>query len=688
MKPYFQTFALLFAASGLTVLAGTPPTPFVPRQAPVAREDLSARIAACRAARAQAVFPDEVPTPAAESRLVVTPSGVSPERAKALTTSQEERAEALTTSQDALSANGLVVTPSGVSGEQEGPIALTKSRGAVPDPGLITYAYDVMNRRTRMDAAILGAPVSYTYDALGRLESLSNHAGAVFAFAYDDLGRRTRLTRPNGVDTEYAYDVAGQLTSIVHSRDESRLVVTPSGVSPERAKALTTSQEQRAKALTTSQEQRAKALTTSQEQRAKALTTSQEERAEALTTRQGALTASLRAQTIETAAYTYDARGFPIAVTTSAGTRRYAYDDTGQLVAATHPDQPDEAFVYDALGNHMDKGQVVDLANRLIEDNDVTYTYDANGNLTGKASKVTGETTVYEWDDRNRLTAVVRPDGGRVEFAYAFNGTRTGMTTPEAGEVRFVYDAEDIIAVTDAAGNALQAFTHGPGIDEPLAVHPAAGGAAYHLADILGTVQALTDPAGALVESYRYTAFGETTILNAAGIPLAASAFGNPYGFTAREMGPEGVPYFYRARYYDPGLRRFVSEDPIGLAGGDANLQRYAANGPVDSIDPFGDTIEPGIKNWDMMPSLGDLVPFLGTIQRACNVTEKLGVPACESAVANKGEDEYLQAWRSEQKLRELERRYGKPPEFNACPSLKLDPHAGQPQLRPFTPYR
>jgi RHS repeat-associated protein len=46
--------------------------------------------------------------------------------------------------------------------------------------------------------------------------------------------------------------------------------------------------------------------------------------------------------------------------------------------------------------------------------------------------------------------------------------------------------------------------------------------------------------------------------------------------------------YFYRARYYNPTLERFISEDPLEFRGGDASLYGYVWNSPVNFIDPFG----------------------------------------------------------------------------------------------------
>jgi RHS repeat-associated protein len=71
---------------------------------------------------------------------------------------------------------------------------------------------------------------------------------------------------------------------------------------------------------------------------------------------------------------------------------------------------------------------------------------------------------------------------------------------------------------------------------------------------------------------------------------VEAARRGGRYGikaYTAREWDPETGLYYYRARYYDPRIGRFISEDPIGLSGGQ-NLYAYANNSPLGLGDPFG----------------------------------------------------------------------------------------------------
>src|SRR5881296_3659226 len=61
----------------------------------------------------------------------------------------------------------------------------------------------------------------------------------------------------------------------------------------------------------------------------------------------------------------------------------------------------------------------------------------------------------------------------------------------------------------------------------------------------------------------------------------------NSFAFTGREYDSTGL-YYYRARYYNPTLQRFISEDPIGFAGGDTNLYGYVWNNPISFHDPLG----------------------------------------------------------------------------------------------------
>jgi RHS repeat-associated protein len=65
------------------------------------------------------------------------------------------------------------------------------------------------------------------------------------------------------------------------------------------------------------------------------------------------------------------------------------------------------------------------------------------------------------------------------------------------------------------------------------------------------------------------------------------AASGNPFQYTGSENDGNGL-YFMQARYYNPALGRFISEDPIGFAGGDVSLHGYGFNSPTNLEDPDG----------------------------------------------------------------------------------------------------
>jgi RHS repeat-associated protein len=130
-------------------------------------------------------------------------------------------------------------------------------------------------------------------------------------------------------------------------------------------------------------------------------------------------------------------------------------------------------------------------------------------------------------------------------------------------------------------------------IDEHLA-RIASNDTRYYLTDALGSTLALTDTNGAIKTQYNYTPFGNTELIG--------ENSDNPFQYTGRENDGNNL-YHYRLRYkLGP---RFMSEDPIGFAGGDANLfaymdnfgkalidtnlYTYTFNNPVNYIDPEGE---------------------------------------------------------------------------------------------------
>ncbi|MFO0852426.1 MAG: RHS repeat-associated core domain-containing protein [Gemmataceae bacterium] len=140
-------------------------------------------------------------------------------------------------------------------------------------------------------------------------------------------------------------------------------------------------------------------------------------------------------------------------------------------------------------------------------------------------------------------------------------------------------EAFDAWADLDADGNLAARRVFGGGVDQPLA-RVAAGQAGWYLTDARGSVRAVTDGSGAVTGTRDYAPFGAVTATAGAGL--------DRYAWTGRELdGALGFQY-HRARMYDVGAGRWLSEDPAGFAAGDPNLYRYAGNSPTNATDPSG----------------------------------------------------------------------------------------------------
>jgi RHS repeat-associated protein len=122
----------------------------------------------------------------------------------------------------------------------------------------------------------------------------------------------------------------------------------------------------------------------------------------------------------------------------------------------------------------------------------------------------------------------------------------------------------------------------GLGMDHQIALVDSKHGARYPLLAMPNSTVATVDDAGAIDGQYSYEPFGEVKGEGVADYPFL---------FTGRTPVGGGL-YYYRARYYDPLIGRFLSQDPQGFAGGDVNAYGYARDSPFTHSDPSGEAAQ------------------------------------------------------------------------------------------------
>jgi RHS repeat-associated protein len=455
------------------------------------------------------------------------------------------------------------------------PLGQVATESSSKNGAVVSYAYDASGRRAAV--GLNGtAHVGYGYDDGGRLVRITGDAGS-FLFGYDTRFRRVSVLHPNQLTTRYQYDDLGRLSNVGIERSGD--VVEHVSYTYDAAGSLLS----------------------------KASTQYSEfYRYDDLLR----LTEVRRPHAGESSVFGYDAAGNRRYDALDGQVVLYEYDERNQLVRRTTGlavrvagavDEPAEvsinqqapsspAQLFSGIAQVAATGGRIDIAARDAAGNvaersyqvpapsseSEQYEYDENGRLVRRIES--SGTWTYQWDARDQLVRVARDGVEVARFVYDALGRRVekvvgGVTTT------YLYEGQDILRErrASATGTQVLLYVHGPGLDEPLAKKDATTGAAtYYHADGLGSVVKHSDGAGNIVETYRYGAWGD--------IEAGASVQG--HAFTGREWDAETGLYYYRARYYDPKLGRFLSEDPLGPARGNAYL--YALNNPTGYIDSDG----------------------------------------------------------------------------------------------------
>ena len=210
-----------------------------------------------------------------------------------------------------------------------------------------------------------------------------------------------------------------------------------------------------------------------------------------------------------------------------------------------------------------------------------SYSYNAAGCVT-RIERIGEPTLDLVWNGQYHLVSVSTNSVFAESYAYDALGRRVSTTNAE-GTVRHVYDDNwQCIADIDEQGNAVASYVWGGGIDNLLAVK--IGEATYYaLTDVQGTVWGYADSSNDVVARWTYDAWGNV-LDESVSVPALATI---RYRFQGREWSSATGLYNFRARWYDPETGRWLSKDPIGLAGG-LNLYAFCGNNAINQTDPHG----------------------------------------------------------------------------------------------------
>lgn len=243
-----------------------------------------------------------------------------------------------------------------------------------------------------------------------------------------------------------------------------------------------------------------------------------------------------------------------------------------------------KTYSYDAVGNRTDNSGTYAAGNRVLTFAGFTFEHDLDGNITRKYGN--GQDVRFYWSAEGRLDSVL---AGTVRIAYAYDphGQLIRKRVNGVDKRFFLWHGDQLIAELDSAGQKrIGEYSYYPGVDQPLAL-------------VTGdTTPMLTrfyrqDQVGNVTGVLRDTSVNQKITYDAWGKQWITGTIADTNRLRWKGLFWEADSarlYYVRARWYEPTLGRFVSEDPLGLADG-LNAYVFAANSPPNGSDPSGEEL-------------------------------------------------------------------------------------------------
>lgn len=488
-----------------------------------------------------------------------------------------------------------------------------------------TYTYDADGQLTQIAFAD-GKTRTFEYDSNGNVIRQKDEADRYTTFAYDALNRLTTKTYPDNSTHQYTYDLNSNLLSAVNANATVQFTYDAAG------QVLSETLNGKATTYSYNTHQRTVGIIYPG---GRSITEQYDYR--------GRLAAIMENEN-NMVSFSYNNNDFLTQRTYQNGTAtNYTYDLLNRLTRIMdNPQVMDVEMTYDAVGNilskkdllHPTKSEVYtyDAVNQLIgfkkgvmttgveipnPMRQIQYVLDAVGNHSSVTED--GQTTTYTANSRNAYSAVsgassytphYDANGNLAQddhhtYTYDFdnhlinvdNGNTATYTYDALGRrirkqigstvVNYYYAGDQIIEERNIDNTVTATYLYGIGVDDILQMRRNGQDYWYHK-NHLGSVVAITNGQGTVVERYEYDPYGKLTIYNANDSVLALSAVGNIYYFTGREYDFETGLYHYRARSLHPSLGRFMQHDPL-LYVDAMGLYHYVGNMPTKMVDPSGE---------------------------------------------------------------------------------------------------
>jgi len=317
-----------------------------------------------------------------------------------------------------------------------------------------SYTYDAVSNRTGFTAPD-NSTVTYVYDTLNRLSTLTDSGIGQFTFSYDALSRRTGLTRPNGVNTSYGYDSLSRLLNVVHQTGTTTLdgagyTYDSAGNRTSKTNYLNNVTENYSYDPLYQLTQVVQGATTTESYSYDAVGN----RLSSLGMSPYAYNPSNQLTSTPAATFAYDLNGNTLMKTDSAGVTQYTWDFENRLSSVMLPGAGGMiTFRYDAFGRRIQKSSPLGTVNYVYDENNIIEELDGSGNVLARYAQGLeideplsmlrpGNTGYYERDGLGSVTSLSSAAGSLAQ-TYTFDSF--GNQTASSGALTnpFRYTARE-----------------------------------------------------------------------------------------------------------------------------------------------------------------------------------------------------------------------------------------------------